>query len=251
MYDHLALQNRRRFLLAAGFMPTLALPAAAAPSSTVAELAAGLAHLSTLAAAYSDACDDLWDAQQIYDQGRPLRPKALRWHYRLGMICDHATFIEPDGKKWSFVTDASIEEMRMSPRFSTGLVIVDGDRVLIHSDHHEERPLTEPGRRRWVEQDAKCQTTANTIVKAYDAWKAQCRAYADEVGLTAAAAATDRADDRYHSELTRLLAIPVTTLAGFALKAVLVRDYDDEAGEALVNELAALAGDVTRGGVNV
>ncbi len=231
---------RRTFLkhlASAGTVAPLlgALPAQAGGDS-LDDIVRGLAALPTLEQAYFDASDAVIDLKDTYKVGRPFRPKELAWSLTPNVRYQHASYIEPDGDRYSFISGASIERLRTDPELSTGRLFGEGDRILVHGGN--DQSLTEAGRQFWAGEDAKGRAQAKSIVDAYDRWKSDCQTYADGIGLTAALALEKETSETFKGEVTRLLALPVSTLQGFALKAKIVRDFDDDAADGLLEELA-------------
>jgi hypothetical protein len=235
------LQTRRRLLQGVVVLPAIALSptvVSAGADDNVGALVKGLTVLLALESAYIGAFETTLELQGVYAVGRPFRPKELYWNLTPKVQYEHAFYVEPNGKRHSFVSGASIEKLRTDPGLSTGALCQDGDRLIVHGGR--DLPTTPAAKRFWAREDAKSRAAAKSIVDAYDRWKAACQAYADEIGLTAAIKTERETESAFRGEIARLLALPVSTIQGFSLKAKIVRDFDDTATDALLEELAAL-----------
>ena len=215
-------------------------PASASAKDVEAQLIAGLAALDDLEGAHADAVDAYLAAKDAYDAGRPPRPIEQRWSLRSSFRHGETVYVEPDGMSLSFIPDSDVELLRSNVQPSTGYPISDGDLLLPHGGY--TLPVSEEAKRLWAEQDKMGRAAAARVLAAYDAWRAECKAYAERVGLTVAQTALIAARTASQREIARLLSLPTTTLRGFACKArilTLCREDDDDV-ECLLEELAAL-----------
>ena len=233
--------DRRALLGGAGSLAMAAMGVAsttpAAADDAEAQLLAGLDVLEALSQAWANEIDPCNALQAAYEKGRPPRPLEQRCRFMVGFSHGTAFYVEPDGKQYAFIPDAEIEQLRANPQPATFITINDYDeevsdeecpRVINHGGY--EQPLSERGKQHWAEQDAIGRAAAARVVAAYDAWRAECDAYADRIGLTAAQQAHDAAKDAFHDEVARLRALPATTLRGFACKARILTWFDDDEG---------------------
>ena len=162
-------------------------------------------------------------AEERFKAGVPPRPEALTETF--SDILDHIASTgrdkHPDGRPWPYFTPGDVERLR-----AAGPVM-----GLVWSE--DGRPLP-------LERNPRGEARRLEILAAHDAWKAEKRALADRIGLTAAEAEDDRLYAAVWSLREAIRRTRPVTIAGLCAKARWADPLSDsEEDEQIVRDLAA------------
>ena len=163
-------------------------------------------------------------AERRFKAALPPRPAALTETF--SDILDHITSTgydkHPDGHPWPYFTPGDVERLRAAGPVM-GLA------------------WSEDGRPLLLERNPRGEARRLEILAAHDAWKAEKRALADRIGLTAAEAEDDRlyaAVWWLREAIRRTMPITITGLCAKARWVVALADWEED-GEQVVRDLAA------------
>ena len=166
------------------------------------------------------------EAEERFKANAPPRPAALTETF--SDILDHITSTgcdkHPDGRPWPYFTPGDVERLR-----AAGPVM-----GLIWSE--DGRPLP-------LERNPRGEARRLEILAMHDAWKAEMRALADHVGLTAAEVEDDRLYAAVWSLREAIRGTRPITITGLCAKARWAAPLSDsEEDEQVVRDLAAFGG---------